>query len=81
MKYEYMTMEARDEGYNTVIVVHGWSTYPQNSVLAGQSMKCFVDTFETEDEAKAAYPEAEMSHEFMQPQNTFDHLSDNDYDW
>ncbi len=72
MKYEYLTYEARNSG----TAVHGWSTYPQYSVLAGQEMKCFLDSFPTVEDALKAYPSATASHSMLQAGNTFDHLSD-----
>jgi hypothetical protein len=52
--------------------------YPESSVLAGQDMIQFLDSFDTPEEAKAEYPEAEMSGEFTGARNTFDHLPDPD---
>jgi hypothetical protein len=72
-RYDYLTMEHSKYGG---ISVHGWGTYEENSVLAGQAKKQFLDSFDTVEEAKAAYPEVEMSHPMLQPQNTFDHLPD-----
>lgn len=75
--YSHLTYECR----NGSICVHGWDTYPSHSVLAGQPMKCFIDSFESVEEAKAAYPMAEGSHALLQPQNSFDHLPDDgEYD-
>lgn len=50
--------------------------YPADSVLAGQPMICFIDSFDTLDAAKAQYPHAELSHDLLMPQNSFNHLSD-----
>lgn len=55
--------------------VLGWGTYPQSSVLAGQPMKVWLDNFPTEEEARAAYPQAkEWSHPLLDPQVSLDHL-------
>lgn len=70
--YTHITFEWR----NGSVCVHGWGTYPKHSVLAGQDMKCFIDSFETPALAKAAYPMAIASHSLMQNQNSFDHLPD-----
>lgn len=67
-----LTYETRD-GF---ICVHAWGVYPQSSVLAGQPCKSFQDSFNSVEEALAQFPEAKSSHPMMQPQNTFDHLSD-----
>jgi len=70
--FESLTSELRDGR----VVVHGWGRWPENSCLAGQAMKCFVDQFDTQEEADAVYPQATPSHPMMQEQNTFDHLPD-----
>ncbi|WP_390240713.1 hypothetical protein [Vibrio sp. R78045] len=69
----HMTYEVRDGSY----CVHAWGVYPSSSVLAGQDVKQFVDTCATEEEVNERYPEAVSSHPMLQPQNTFDHLSEN----
>ncbi|WP_394222554.1 hypothetical protein [Alteromonas gracilis] len=50
--------------------------YEAGSVLAGQVKISFVDAFDTLEQAKEAYPEAEVTHPHLLPQNTFDHLPD-----
>jgi hypothetical protein len=57
-------------------VVKGHGTYARHSVLAGQTKIVFLDSFDTYDEAKAAFPQAFDSHKFLEPVNTFDHLDD-----
>lgn len=55
--------------------VYRYDTYPRSSVLAGQTRRSFIDSYATLAEAKAKYPEAEVSG----PQgagNTFSHLPD-----
>jgi hypothetical protein len=57
-----------------------YTGYPSYSVLAGQPIIRFEDSFDSLDDAKAAYPMADTSHELIMPQNTFDHLpDDSDY--
>ena len=41
--------------------VYEYSTYGGSSVLAGQERRVFLDSFETLDAARAAYPAAEVS--------------------
>lgn len=36
-----------------------YGVYPRSSVLAGQTSRTFLDSFETLEEARAAYPGAE----------------------
>jgi hypothetical protein len=73
-RYDYLTMEWRQGA----VCVHGWGEYPESSVLAGQPMKRFLDSFGTVEEAKTAYPSAEMSHPLIQAQNSFSHLPGED---
>lgn len=39
--------------------VYRYDTYPENSVLAGQERRTFIDSFPTLAEAQATYPDAE----------------------
>jgi hypothetical protein len=52
--------------------VYEWSVYSKNSVLAGQTMKRFVDWFDTEFAARQAHPTATVS--TRSAHNTFSHL-------
>lgn len=57
------------------IDVVGWSTHGKGSVLEGQPMKCFLDNFKTEEEARAAHPEAqEFSNVWAEPKVSLNHL-------
>ncbi|MFP8488777.1 hypothetical protein ACKGJO_06715 [Gracilimonas sp. Q87] len=69
--YDYYTISQDNYGN---INVYGWDTYPEHSVLAGQSRKNFIESFNTDEEAKEAFPDAEFSSHWTEPQNTFDHL-------
>lgn len=40
------------------IAVYEYDTYPRSSVLAGQTRRCFLDEFDTVEQARAAYPHA-----------------------
>ena len=40
--------------------VYRYGVYPRHSVLAGQTMRIFLDSFKTLEEAKAAYPQAQV---------------------
>jgi Fe2+ or Zn2+ uptake regulation protein len=53
--------------------VYEFGTYESSSVLAGQTCKRFVDSFDTIEEAKAAFPEAKEG--FRSANNSFTHLS------
>jgi hypothetical protein len=61
-----------DSGYS----VYQWGVYPPSSVLAGQAKKQYIDSFDTLEEAQAAYPDAVFG--FRSPHNHFDHLPDED---
>jgi hypothetical protein len=56
--------------------VKGYDTWPEGYCLEGQVRITYLGGFASEDAAKAEYPEAEMSHEYIEPVNTFDHLPD-----
>lgn len=73
--FEYFTCEASRHQAGKVSV-HGWRPYPSSSVLSGQMAKCYIDTFDTLEEAQEAYPEAGPSHVLLQPQVSLGHLPD-----
>ena len=54
--------------------VYGWGIYGDDSVLAGQQRKAFVDAFWTVEDALKEYPDASVG--FVDAHNTFDHLPD-----
>jgi hypothetical protein len=54
--------------------VYEFGTYPESSVLAGQTKKQFLDMFDTEEAAQAEYPNAELG--YRDAHNHFDHLPD-----
>lgn len=73
MPKEY-TIEQKNQCGETFYAVYDFGTYPRSSVLAGQTRKSFVDAFDTEAEAIAAYPTASIG--YRDPCNTVDHLPD-----
>ena len=54
--------------------VYEFGVYPRSSVLAGQTMKSYRDSFATQEEAEKAYPPAAVG--YRAPMNTFNHLPD-----
>ena len=58
--------------------VHGFGTYPRTSCLAGQDMKVFLDTFDTREEAEAAYPGVQGGSTFTDPVVSLSHLPGED---
>jgi hypothetical protein len=74
--YDYLTVQFK--GSRDGWCVYGWGTYPESSVLAGQSMKRFLDSFESKEEALKAYPQAEPSSDWLEPQVSLGHLPGED---
>lgn len=82
--FEYFTKHGNADGS---VDLKGWGTYGPSSVLAGQSMKCFLASFNSEEELNSALVEAGIdpeevnwSNKWVEPQNSFNHLSD-ESDW
>ena len=74
--YEYLTLRRNHSGG---VDVMGWARAPDDSVLAGQMVKHFLDAFETEEEARVAYPQAEnFSSAWSDPQASLRHLPGED---
>lgn len=72
--FDYLTLRHGRSHMGGVDVL-GWSTYPDSSVLAGQPMKVFLDTFDTEEQARAKFPQAEhFSNAWTEPQVSLAHL-------
>jgi hypothetical protein len=81
MIHDYFTFEAACSphgGFTTGVNVYGWSTYPASSVLAGQPRKVWIEHYDTEEEARAAYPDAAGSHRLLEPRVSLDHLPGED---
>lgn len=66
------TIELKDSPRGEKYAVYGWGTYPSHSVLAGQTKKQFITWFDSEAEALAAYPQAEVG--YRSAHNTYSHL-------
>jgi len=64
--------------YDNSVTVYEWGVYPRSSVLAGQTRKQFVDSYEDQEEALKAYPGAEIHESRVSAHNTFHHLEDED---
>lgn len=58
--------------------VYGWGEYGEYSVLAGQTLKKFMGCYDTIEEAKADYPDADGPYGFRSAHNTFNHLPGED---
>lgn len=53
---DFQTIEKTEDGFD----IFEYGEYESSSVLAGQTRKSFLDTFETLEAAKKAYPKAEV---------------------
>jgi len=81
-KYNYLTLRF-GRGPMAGIDILGWGTYPRGSVLAGQSMKCFLDNVPDEAAARAwitdkvgalTARQVMFSNGFTEPQVSLSHL-------
>ena len=54
--------------------VYAFGVYGRGTLLEGQTMKVFKNSFGTEEEALKEYPQAAVG--FVDPNNTLDHLPD-----
>ena len=81
----YQTIEiGRGATYQTSdwhVYEHG--TYEQSSVLSGQSKRSFLDCFESLEDAKTAYPKAEVWDDGCSSfqEVSLSHLPDDDRDY
>lgn len=72
-EFDYYTIEAKG-GDVMPFCVYGWGTYEEGSVLEGQTRKSFLDAFETEAQARKAYPKAIGGTEGRSAHNSVAHL-------
>jgi len=70
MNYLYHTIRQSDRGG---FDVHGFFVQP-GGVLAGQTLKRFIESFPTMEAAQAAYPQARTGHALLDPEVTLSHL-------
>lgn len=64
---------------NDAYGVYEYSTYGRSSVLAGQTRRVFLDSFETLEEAQKAYPEAELVTGCGYEEPYLNHLGDEEF--
>lgn len=75
---EYLWKALRPGKHGGVDVV-GFREMPESSVLAGQTVTCFIDNYATEELARADYPDAEgFTNEWLQPPVSVSHLPGED---
>jgi len=75
IKYHTYTIEPDDGSF----VVYGHSSYPASSVLAGQPMKSYLESFDSIEDAKKNFPKAEALEFKTEVNNTFDHLGSEEW--
>jgi len=73
-KYLWYTIRKSRSVYSHGWDVHGFYEAPESSVLAGQTLKRFIDAFSTLEAAQAAYPDAQMGSSWTDPGVVTRHL-------
>ena len=75
-RFDFYTLR-RNKDSSVDVLGHG--TYPEPSVLAGQPMKVFLDSFENEQEAQKKYPQAtQWYNKLLHPDASLNHLPSED---
>jgi hypothetical protein len=75
---QFHCLKMRAGRYGGIDVI-GHGTYPRGSVLAGQTSTVFLDNFETEEQARAKFPQAEgFENRWTAPQVSLAHLPGED---
>jgi hypothetical protein len=64
------------EQVNNVFTVYEIGEYGEDSVLAGQQMRVFLDSFNSLDQARKAFPDANSIKGSTYREPCLDHLSD-----
>lgn len=77
----YKTIEQGSRGATYQNDMDTWTvyeigTYPRSSVLAGQQSRTWLDEFKSLEEAKAAYPDAELINGTTYREPSLNHLPD-----
>lgn len=70
-RFDYCLIYPKGEEGATL---YGFDTYPPGSVLAGQTRKNFLHSFDRLDKAQELYPELELGSSWMEPQVSLNHL-------
>jgi len=71
-------IQERETFRGTEYIVYEFGVYGRNSVLAGQTKKQYIHSFDSLEEAKEAYPNASFGS--RSAHNTYSHLpSENDF--
>ena len=70
----YLWKTIRQSKYGNGFDVHGFYTASQSSVLAGQTLKQFIDSYDTIAQAQAAHPDANMGSSWTDPVVSVNHL-------
>ncbi len=75
VKSEYLWYTVRQG--NGSLDVHGFKEC-ESGVLKGQTIRCFIDSFDTEEEAFAAFPNASYGSKWTDPVVSLNHLPGED---
>ncbi len=70
---EHWGLEVKSE---TQVVLYAFGRWPQYSALAGQEMKSYVKSYDSQIEAVRANPDVPWTSPHIQEGNTYDHLSE-----
>lgn len=70
-EFQYLTKSEAKYGHG--ISIYGWKECT-SGVMKGQTLKHFITTVDTEEEALELYPEAQWSNQWIEPQPNFNHL-------
>lgn len=76
---DYLWYTVRPSKYGDGFDVHGFREAEPGSVLEGQYLKCFVDRFDSVENAQKAFPTAKMGSKWTDPQVSLNHLPDDDW--
>lgn len=72
-KTDFLWYTIRSASHGGGVDVHGFKE-ATTGVLKGQTIKTFIDSFETEQEAFAAFPDAKYGSKFTDPVVSLNHL-------
>jgi hypothetical protein len=67
-EYDYYKLYVED-GNSCRYVVKGFGSYPKSSVNYGMTRIVYLDCFDTEEEARAAYPDLSYGNKFLDTQD------------
>ena len=79
MPTKFLWKSLRANRYGEGVDVVGFANAPRGSVLAGQTLRHFIDTYPDEAAARRAHPDVTgYTHPMLEPQPSFNHLPGED---